>query len=226
MWRHSPRRPEAITLTPVTVSYGGVFLHCVGLRMALEAAPPIDVAYYSVDRRGMYAVGESLDLYQSDPYSRTLLASHEGLFSSAEIAAHVHQLFPDGLSLHGWEWMTWHSQICTDHNGIKYTHNERAIELAFEFVRRAAFPGQRSRLQSYFAWNSLDDAKAFATAGQPIYRLEPSVVLRADQRWLHLSEQNAIASFQAHRYWTGIGTAAPKWEYVLAAPVKVAEKMS
>jgi hypothetical protein len=51
------------------------------------------------------------------------------------------------------------------------------LELVIEYVRRAAFPDCTSRLQSYFAFVSLEEAKTFRAeqgpnaSNLPIYRI-------------------------------------------------------
>jgi len=41
-----------------------------------------------------------------------------------------------------------------------------------------------------------------------------------------VNDQNAIASFSAHRYWSGASTPIPKWEFVLNPPVRVIEEVT
>ena len=182
---------------------------------------------YSVDRRGFYAAGGTLGLFESDPRqgAQPFLNSGDNWFGAADIAAHVKALYPDGLSLHGWEYMTWRLFPFTEPNSrLTFTPNERAIELMFDYVRRASFPELPSRFQSYFGWESLDDARAFAAqSGRPVYRIEADRTVRVDMQWLNLSEQNAIASYHAHKYWSGAATTQPKWEILMLPPVRVVE---
>src|SRR5262245_41181293 len=139
---------------------------------------------YSVDRRDFYAVGNTLGLFETDPRegAQRFLNSGNNWFTADEIAAHVKALYPEGLSLHGWEYMTWRVLPFTEPNGkVSFTPNERAIELIFEYVRRASFPKQPSRLQSYFGWDSLEEARAFgAQSGRPVYRVEADLTVRLD----------------------------------------------
>ena len=55
---------------------------------------------------------------------------------------------------------------------------------------------------------------------------ESDRVFRADAAWLQLSEQNAIASYFAHQYWSGLPTPNPKWELVLDTAVCVLEELT
>jgi hypothetical protein len=61
--------------------------------------------------------------------------------------------------------------------------------------------------------------------GKSIYRLEPTSVQKLDQNWLRLGNQSALGWYAAHKYWSGDATANPKWEHVLAPPVKVVAKV-
>ena len=85
-----------------------------------------------------------------------------------EISAFVAQQFPDGLSRHGWDYMTTSvDYVIHRPNQQHYILYVPQIELVFELVRRTDFPDRPSRLQSYFAFESLADAQSFerSTAG-------------------------------------------------------------
>lgn len=182
--------------------------------------------YYSVDRRGFYKVGGALELYQSDPYSRIIYESEVPSFTQSDVSEHLTRLFPKGLSLHGWEWMATRNDVVkANENGQHYVRHEIAIELVFEFVRRSSFPAVPSRLESYFAFKSLEAAKAFAPSGKPIYRVEAAATFRADQRWLLIGLQGARGSFCAHQYWAQIPSSEPHWEILLSGPIKVLEQV-
>jgi hypothetical protein len=145
-------------------------------------------------------------------------------FEADDLRAHVAELFPDGLSLHGWQYMVERHDVIrpTDSNALFVNHN-MVVELVFEYVRRAVFPSRRSRFQSFFAWESLEMARVFRKEGQVLYRVESSSTFRADQSWLTLGVQNATASLSAHRYWSGAPSGTPRWEILLAPPVRVME---
>lgn len=177
--------------------------------------------FYSADRRGFYSQG-SLTLWTEDPRPNPQPFANSGRndFTSEDIASHVRELFPDGLSLHGWDFARqWHNPVQGD--GDWYIRSSPNIELVFEFVRRAQFPHLPSRLQSFYGFDSLDRVKSFAGGGCPIFELEPSTSFRADIAWLYLGTQLSVASFNAHQYWRGVPSAQPDWEYLLVPPVKV-----
>jgi hypothetical protein len=54
--------------------------------------------FYSVDRRGFYRTGSTLDLWQQDPLGRPFWRLPDW-FEADDLRAHVAELFPDGLSL-------------------------------------------------------------------------------------------------------------------------------
>ncbi|WP_419657740.1 hypothetical protein Dvar_68600 [Desulfosarcina variabilis str. Montpellier] len=183
--------------------------------------------FYSVDRRGFYQTGLSLDLMKADPLKRPLLHL-DGCYTEDDLKAHLQTLFPEGLSLHGWHYsVEMHNAVAHAHEEIEtlYVNHAITVELLFEYVRRAYFPQERSRFQSFFAWESLEKAIEFRQDDQPIYLIESDHILRADQRWLSIGVQNIAGSLTAHNYWRGIPTDQPCWEAVLSCPVKVKERV-
>jgi hypothetical protein len=167
--------------------------------------------YFSVDRRGFYRVGGVLDLFDECPLDASFVAV-EAFITPEQLHAHLTELFPDGLSLHGWDYMTRQTDFISSGNQ-NYSNYEVTLELVLEYVRRAAFPKVSSRLQCYFAFGSLEQAQTFKAAQARelnIYRLAADVVLTLDQRWLRLGNQNAIGSYSAHKYWSGAAATNPK----------------
>src|SRR5262245_15694032 len=159
--------------------------------------------FYSVDRSGLYQTDGTLDLWQQDPVLGRPFWRLPDWFEADDLRTHVGELFPDGLSLHGWQYMVErHDFIRPTNSDALFVNHNMVVELVFEYVRRAVFPSRRSRFQSFFAWESLEMARAFRKEGQALYRVESSYIFRADQSWLTLGVQNAIASLSAHRYWS------------------------
>jgi hypothetical protein len=58
--------------------------------------------FYSVDRSGLYQTGGTLNLWQQDPVLGRPFWRLPDWFEADDLRAHVAELFPDGLSLHGW----------------------------------------------------------------------------------------------------------------------------
>lgn len=182
---------------------------------------------YSVDRRGLYNQGLPLGLYDTDPYQRPLQPK-DGCHTGADLAALFPQLFPAGLSPHGWQQLT--QQFGFLHGNVpgaeNFVHYETQLELVLELVRRLEFQGMPSRLQSYFAWEALAEAEHFRQPGQSIFRVRSERAARLDQRWLALGVQGIASWFNARRYWSGEATSQPAWELVMSAPATVLEQIN
>jgi hypothetical protein len=56
---------------------------------------------YSVDKLGSYCAGGILKLWTQDPNKRTYWRV-PGRFEKKELEDHLVELFPEGLSSHGW----------------------------------------------------------------------------------------------------------------------------
>jgi hypothetical protein len=188
------------------------------------------IEYFSVDRRGCYKTGTNLGLFTQIP-TRAPLQPVEDFITQQDLELHLSQLFPNGLSQHGWDYITRPSLLQPQAPGPVYADYSVTLELVIEYVRRAAFANCTSRLQSYFAFSSLEEAKIFRSSqgpnasNLPVYRIHSDKVMKADQRWLRLGTQNAIGSFAIHKFWSGAAATRPKWEYMLAAPVRVLEQV-
>ncbi|CAN7806422.1 hypothetical protein LJR267_010722 [Paraburkholderia hospita] len=183
--------------------------------------------YFSVDRRGFYKAGGTLGLYKQNPAPAPLMTVGTHI-TPAILENHLLSLFPEGLSLHGWDYMTRQCLMPLPHAvGADYSV---ILEQVLEYVRRTAFAEHPSRLQSYFAFDSMADAVNFRASGgqpqNPIYLLNPSHALQMDQEWLRLGHQNAIGSYCAHQYWMGAASPAQDWEYMLVTPIDVVQQVA
>lgn len=181
-------------------------------------------SFYSVDRRGFYREGATLNLMKDNPFS-TPFWELDGWFSKESLREHLYSLYPDGLSFHGWQYLLDRHDFVKDAMGISYVKHEYTVEILFEYYRKSSFPSRASRFQSFFAWQTIEEAQSFAVNGQPIYRVECEEYFKADQNLLTVGVQNIACSFCAHRYWKGEGTHSPKWEILLIPPVYVVEQV-
>jgi len=182
--------------------------------------------FYSVDRRGFYRAGEALGLFSEDPQPEVRRRPSGELFSVAEASQHLLSLFPDGLSLHGWDMMTVPIAY-TPPPHFQYVTYSPLIEIAFAFVRRSDFPERPSRLQSYLGWLDSDAASAFSrnNGGQPVYQLDSQAAFVADGYWLKIGWRAADTSLCAHRYWAGDMSANSEPEVLLQTPVQVVTRL-
>ena len=116
------------------------------------------------------------------------------------LQAHVDQLFPDGLSIHGKRYL-----IDPDSRG---NLPSAAIELLFEHVRRASFSECPSRFQSFFACTSIEDAhefrKSYGNESVSIFEIyTENEFFKGNMRLLDNNQTNLVCSYLAHEYWTG-----------------------
>ncbi len=173
---------------------------------------------FSVDRRGLYGAGPLVLTKNTYPIFRNIESTP--LYTGDAVDAHVEELFPEGLSIHGWLYATHSTQVGEGAN------ISAALELVFEFVRRSSFPHMPSRMQCFFAFEELDRVVSFASQTHTVFRvveLRPMDSFRLDMNWLKLAPQTAGLSYFAHQYWSGAASPAPDWEYLLVPPVEVIE---
>lgn len=143
-----------------------------------------------------------------------------------ELQKHVNGLFPQGVTSHGERYIL---RGKTPAKGV-----EPIIELLFEYVRRSQFSFRPSRFQSLFAFGTLEDAEAFKNHpkyGKPnslIWKVEADNAFKADMNLLHLRGSLLRASYNAHRYWSGLPNVEepPWWEYLLIPPIKVIRQIN
>ena len=179
-------------------------------------------SFYSVDRKKYYKVGETLNLMKIDPLKRPYWKL-PGWLSEQDLKQHLYDLFPDGLSFHGWQYLLDRHDFIKSASGAPFVDHAFTVELLFENIRRAFFSTMPSRFQSFFAWEKVEEAKRFKKPDFKIYRLECSEFFKADQNYLTVGVQNIECSFCAFQYWSGKCTNTPKWEVLLKPPVFIAE---
>jgi hypothetical protein len=169
--------------------------------------------YYSVDRMGRMTPAMDYQLYQLD------------LGHMPDLAKHFASHFPLGVSQHGAQYL----------NSTVTTPGGPAIELVWESMRRAQFPHRPSRFTSVFAWQTLDEAKAFQAVsnvpGATIWAVHAEVGFVANMSLLNVGTSLLRATQLAELYWNGqagpigIGLQAPSWEVLLTLPVKVLHRV-
>src|SRR5262249_1360323 len=144
---------------------------------------------YSVDRRGFSWPDGELGLWPKDPMKSPFWCV-PGRFEKKELEDHLLELFPEGLSVHAWQYLPHLHDFRTNtvaNDG--FANQTWQVERTLEMVRRAALPKMNSHLQSYFASETLDTARNFRNDAQAIYRTQSGNGFRADQNWLSLGAQ-------------------------------------
>ncbi len=162
--------------------------------------------FFTVDRRGYLHTGMELHL-----------TKHTDIIPQ-ELQSHVDMMFPDGVSRHGDQYFLGsesHAAVASP-----------AIELLFEYVRRAHFPYQPSRFKSFFAVETFSEAELFnqryGEGKGTIWEIEATGWFRANMNLLTSNQTNLVFSYFAHSYWRGEpGPDQPLWEMLLTPPVRV-----
>ncbi|MBF6989287.1 DUF2441 domain-containing protein [Cupriavidus sp. IK-TO18] len=163
--------------------------------------------YYTVDRAGQISADMNYQLDQFD------------LSDVPDLAQHFSSHYPMGVSRHGAQYL----------NSKVTAPGGPAVELVWESIRRAHFPHRPSRFTSVFAWQTLDEAKAFQALAQTpakIWAVEAERGFVANMSLLNVSTSLLRAMQIAELYWEGhvgptdIGLQTPRWEVLLSLPVK------
>jgi hypothetical protein len=153
--------------------------------------------------------------------SELALADHPppiGPGSRAELA----RLFPAGMTNHGRGYMTlWPGE----------QSRTWGTEVFLEAVRRADHPNKPSRMTSAYAFETIEDARAFI--GRYGLNVVQSVIFEVDGRIMHRGNMElasldvsrfavAFAFAVARAYWLGEQGPAPAlWEVLLEPPVRL-----
>lgn len=164
---------------------------------------------FTVDRKGSLQVGAKL-----------VRTRHTDI-QPTSLQAHVDDLFPAGVTEHGNGYLLNAKQPAQDVSG--------AIELIFEYVRRARFPHAPSRFESIFAFESLPEARhfmrVFGSETGMIWEVEfDTPVFRADMACLSVCGSVLETSWRADRYWSSLDNGsgvASLWELLLEPPIHV-----
>lgn len=166
---------------------------------------------YTVDRQGTLEPNLLCSLVKSDD------------ITPRELCSHAIDMFPDGVSRHGDHYFLGGEQ--------KALLASPALELTFEYVRRARYPDRPSRFQCMFAVDSIDAAKAFrdkhADAGSSIWQIEAETLFRANMNMLYAGDSILVTSYRANTYWAGEPgrDGSPFWEYLLKCPVRIKKRV-
>lgn len=168
--------------------------------------------FYAVDRERKLSQGRVL-----------CLEKHNDV-TPIELQQHVDILFPEGLSIHGDKYFLSNSSFGNVTNP--------AIELLFEYVRKSEFSEITSRFQSFFACETLDEARSFkhfhGDLNSPIYEVHSDrPYFKANMNLLRNGDTILVGSFFAHEYWSGKPgpDANPFWEVLLSLPITVGRQL-
>jgi len=173
--------------------------------------------YYHTDRRSELKPGQVITMAMD----RTAIAQF-----NTDRAQFLASLLPDGVTQHGYGYLIDNRlEPAKDTNGT--------IEVLAEWIRQARYPLLPSRLQSFFAWRTLADARSFvqqfALAAPAGTRTDSTIVeveadepvFESDMKRLSLGVCWLDAFVFLDAYWRQDYTPAPVVEVLLKPPVRV-----
>ena len=141
-----------------------------------------------------------------------------------ELQRHVDDMFPEGLSHHGDRYFLTNNSVGTIASP--------AIELLFEYVRRAHFPTAISRFQSFFACETEAEAVSFkniyGSSTDSIYEIYTNNnYMKVNMNLLINNNTTLVCSHFAHEYWSGSSSTLPNpfWEMLLELPIRIGKKL-
>ncbi|MBV1839302.1 DUF2441 domain-containing protein [Photobacterium ganghwense] len=169
--------------------------------------------FYTVDRKGSLSTGTVIELTKYDDVNPKVLQEH------------VDSLFSNGVSSHGENYLL--------KNGSHGQISSSAIELLFEYVRRANFPEIPSRFECSFACETIDEAvkfrAAFGNPTDPIYEVfSENSFFKGNMALLDNDQTSLVCSYFADEYWKGNQGPRPScfWEVLLQLPVTIGDQVS
>lgn len=176
--------------------------------------------FYHVDRMGtVLEPGKIIDLNYNA----------ENLFRNTDRFRHFVDMFPDGVSYHG------HRYLLATTEMLPENDSSGMIELLAEYIRQVHYGNRFSRLQSFFAFKTLEEANRFvgmfpSKSEMPKYNIWEvecdNQEFVSDMRRLNLGKCWLDASLNLHNYWRGVYTDKPIEEVLLRPPVKILRKIN
>ncbi len=176
--------------------------------------------FYTVSRKDISNLKE-LTLFDSSPDE---IYEVTNLFTQNEAKHKIKELFPNGISSHGKQYLHDKYNYIYDANKTSYVSYLHIIEITFELVRQIKFKDKLSRFESIFGWETIEEAIKFRLEkGKPtdkIYKVSTKSFVKADMNLLYTATipGNIII---AEKYWNGESSQNPCWEILMTAPVKI-----
>ena len=144
-----------------------------------------------------------------------------------EFAAHIQQMFSRGISYHGYNYLV------SSLTGEK-SFSSWAIEIYFEYIRFKHYPDKPSRFESFFCWETFDDAQDFARSENQRYSIyevsNEGPYFITDMNLLKLDFNPVKQEENARKYWLGEPmdgdlSYKAKWEYLVSTSIKVIRRV-
>ncbi|MBP3945202.1 DUF2441 domain-containing protein [Psychrobacter sp. K31L] len=185
--------------------------------------------FYTVDRAGSMNVNSIFEL--STNYPEKQMWTVDGLYDEKDVIARIEQFYPKGLSTHGIQYLITGGIVIFEEgtrSPLHITYTEPMIEAIFELVRKNEFPTLPSRMQSMFAWLTLEDARRFNESvgnDKSIFEVNSNNAFIADQNLLFLGASVIGAYELARKYWSGDRSNNCKLEAVIPLPAVIGNKI-
>ncbi len=162
------------------------------------------------------------ELDKLELYNKELNIELPGYYSNREFLNKKNELFPEGLSSHG-------NQYLGNYYDPDEVNNEFLIEFGIELIRRLKYPNLPSRYQSIFGCLNIDDAltiknNQFRGEGD-IYIVSCNSYFVADMGLLNQSRSILGLEIIGNKYWSGNVSSNPFYEVLMKPPVRIIEKI-
>ncbi|HII4062765.1 TPA: DUF2441 domain-containing protein [Yersinia enterocolitica] len=175
------------------------------------------------------------------PFCQIIQGNYEP--KKQELATFLTQMYPDGLSKHGHNYLYNPGPLMDEKNG---DGQALLIGLVFELVRRSHFPEKPSRYQSLFACQHISEVKEFREQladereedeirNAPIYEVFTDEAVHCGDMRL-LSDDCPVLELyrRAYLYWSGEPAPVregkeeekPFWELLIPLPVLIGRQIS
>jgi len=151
----------------------------------------------------------------------------EDIFSTNDIKRKLSELYPQGISNHGIQYLCGRFPYQQDSLGLHWIPDMTAIESIFELVRLWKFPENPSRFTSLYGCESIEAAESFKQnyrSGKGfIFKVSADSYFKADMSLLMTGASVIASYFFAEKYWRGESGEHPFWEILMSGSVKILE---
>jgi hypothetical protein len=133
-------------------------------------------------------------------------------------------LYPSGLSQHGQYYLIdvgQHTRQEMPQTGEPLAKLSSVLEMYWELVRRAEFPEKPSRFESFFAFTTPEEARAFGGGTGSVYEVDANLWEEFDLNLLKQPTSLALQWIQIRQYWNHGASPNPLWECLLKPHVKI-----
>ncbi|WP_151742978.1 DUF2441 domain-containing protein [Acinetobacter sp. TUM15113] len=185
--------------------------------------------YFTVDRINRVNEGDVFSLITD--FSATHCFEFEGFFTHEDNYNLIGEYYPNGISRHGQSYLCGYPSFAKKTKNNQFVPKDDVIEAIFELVRRLEFPELPSRMSSMFAWQSLNDALAFANSnhigGFKIHEVETESenIFIGDMNFLKTGGQVINSYVLARKYWSGETSSSPILEVLIPLPVTIGKEV-